>query len=172
MSDWECQNPECGYKGNLNFNPSIRFMPKFLDTTNGTNPPCIKSGIYNSLNVTNEYENAKIIGLEDIDTIDEKFDRLSVVVYGEASKTIIDGEIVEIRGDIFTQKVPGRSNNNDGFKIANTLHSYNPIIYKDRKEMKHTQKDIDNFYRWKKICINAYKKELEAIKVQRYKERG
>ena len=51
------------------------------------------------------FENANRIQLDDIDTIEEKFDRLNVIMYGEASKKISYGEIVEIEGNLITQKI-------------------------------------------------------------------
>ena len=56
--------------------------------------------------VKHEYRNAKIIQLDDIDTIEEKFDRLDAILYDDASNKIIDGEIVEIEGSIiYTKRV-------------------------------------------------------------------
>ena len=54
--------------------------------------------------VIHEYRNAKIIQLDDIKTIEEKFDRLDVILYDDASNKIIDGEIVEIEGSIYYTK--------------------------------------------------------------------
>ena len=75
-----------------------------MDNTNGTNPPCFICKTFGSINVNQEYKNAKIIQLDDINTVEEKFDRLDVIMYDEASNHIIDGEIVEIEGDYTTHK--------------------------------------------------------------------
>jgi DNA replicative helicase MCM subunit Mcm2 (Cdc46/Mcm family) len=163
-SEWICQNPECRNSGILNFYPPKRHVPEFLDTTTGTNPSCRVCRTFGSLDVTNEYQNAKKIQLDDIDTLEEKFDRLNVIMYGDASDKIIDGEVVEIEGNLITQKITPRNNSSNGSIMVNVLHSDKPIIYKNRKEIKLTQKDIDDFYRWKKICITAYKKEIELVK--------
>jgi hypothetical protein len=142
-SEWKCQNFECKNRGILNFHPPIRYIPKRLDTSIGTNPSCHVCGTFGSLDVIHEYQNAKIIQIEDIDTIDEKFDRLDVIIYGDASNKIIDGEIVEIEGNLITQKITSGSHSNNGSKMVNVLHSDKPIIYKHRKEIKLTQKDRD-----------------------------
>ena len=42
--------------------------------------------------------------------------------------------------------------------MVNVLHSDKPIIYKNKKEIKITAKDIETFYRWKKICQMPIKK--------------
>lgn len=98
-----------------------------------------------------------------MDAIEEKFDRLDVILYDDASDNIIDGEIVEIEGEIHTQRgIAGGFNKSN--KMVNILHSNKPIIYKNRKETKITQRDIENIHRWKKICQIVYKKELEAVK--------
>ena len=159
-SEWKCLNPECNNRGILNFYPPIRFMPESLDTTRGTSPSCSVCKNFGSLEVNHNYQNSKRIQLDDIDTVEEKFDRLNVIMYGDASKTIIDGEIVEVEGNLFTQKVSLTGGNTN---LVNVLHSDKPIIYKNRKENKLTQKDVDIYYRWKKICIDVYKKETELF---------
>ncbi len=158
-SQWKCLNPECQNEDMLNFYPPIRDMPKTLDTSTGTRPSCRVCRIFGSLDVKHDYEIAKIILLDDVDTIEEKFDRLNVVMYGDASNKIIDGEIVNIEGDLCTQKI----SSNNGSKIVNVLHSNKLIIYKNRKEINNTQTDIEIFHKWKKVCVDAYRKEFEAI---------
>ena len=160
-SEWECQNLECQNSGILNFHPPIRDMPKTLDTSTGTRPSCFVCKTFGSLDVKHDYQIAKIIQLDDIDTIEEKFDRLNVFMYDEASNKIIDGEIVEIEGELCTQKI---SSNNGSNRMVNVLHSDKSIIYKNRKEIKNTQKDVEIFNKWKRICIDAYKKEIELVK--------
>lgn len=160
-SKWHCNNFNCRNNGEIIYQIPILHMPKHLDTTTGTHPSCWVCKIFGSLDVVHSFENAKRIQLDDIDTIEEKFDRLNVIMYGEASKKISYGEIVEIEGNLITQKTS--SNINDSVML-NILHSYKPLIYKNKKENKPTQKDIDSFYRLKKICIDAYKKEIELVK--------
>ena len=162
-SEWNCQNFDCENRGILHFHPPLLHILKNLDNTAGISPSCRRCETFGSLNVIHEYQNAKIIQLDDIDTIEEKFDRLDVIMYDDASDKIIDGEIVEIEGNLLTQKKIGR-NINGSSKMANVLHSAKPIIYKNRKEIKTTQRDIDNFYRLKRICQDAYKKEIELVK--------
>jgi DNA replicative helicase MCM subunit Mcm2 (Cdc46/Mcm family) len=163
-SEMKCKNLECPNNSTLDFYPPRRDIPKRLDTSTGTNANCWECETY-SLDIKHEYQIAKKIQLEDIDTIVEKFDRLNVIMYGDSSDKIIDGEIVEIEGDLITQKMTasGINSNNGSNKMLNVLHSDKPIIYKNRKEIKNTQKDIDNIYRWKKICNETYKKELETV---------
>ena len=47
--------------------------------------------------------------------------------------------------------------------MVNILHVNKSIIYKNRKDIKITQKNIDNFYKWKQICQDANKKELDVL---------
>ena len=162
--EWKCQNFDCQNRGSSTFNPPRLHPLKNLDNTNGTNPSCFICKTFGSINVIQEYKNAKIIQLDDINTVEEKFDRLDVIMYDDASNHIMDGEIVEIEGDLRTQKRIGLANSTNGSKMVNVLHSDKTIIYKNKKEIKITTKDIETFYRWKKICQIAYKKELEAIK--------
>jgi DNA replicative helicase MCM subunit Mcm2 (Cdc46/Mcm family) len=160
-SNWHCINPAgCKNHGEIIYPIPIQNMPKHLDNTAGTNPSCWVCKTFGSLDVEHKKENARRIQLDDIDTTEEKFDRLNVVIYGKPSEGIPYGEIVEIEGNLITQKTS--SNNNT--IMLNVLHSFKPIIYKNKKENKVTQQDIDNFYRWKKVCIEAYKKESELVK--------
>jgi len=162
-SEWKCQNFECQNRGILNFHPPILYMLKNLDNTTGTDPSCRLCKSFGSLDVIHEYQNAKIIQLDDIDTIEEKFDRLDVILYDDASKYIIDGEIVEIEGDLRTQKLIGSRNSSRGSKMTNVLHSNKRIIYKNRKKIDIFEKDVKIFYNWKRICQDAYKKEIELV---------
>ena len=160
-SKWHCNNFDCRNNGEIIYQIPILHMPKHLDTTTGTNPSCWMCKTFGSLEVVHSFENAKRIQLDDVDTIEEKFDRLNVIMYGDASDKISYGEIIEIEGNLITQKTS--SNINDSIML-NILHSYKPIIYKNKKENKPTQNDINNIYRWKKICDDAYKKEIELVK--------
>lgn len=159
-SKWDCSNLDCRNSGGITFQTPIQYMPKHLDTTTGTNPSCWVCKTFGSLKVIHKFENAKRIQLDDVDTIEEKFDRLNIIMYGDASDKISYGEIVEIEGNLITQKTSSSINDS----MLNVLHSYKPIIYKNKKENKLTQKDIDNIYRWKKICNDVYKKEIELVK--------
>ena len=162
-SEWKCKNSgKCNNRASSIYNPPKLALPQNLDNTIGTNPSCFKCKKYDSLIVNHDYRNAKIIQLDDIDTIEEKFDRLDVILYDDASDWIIDGEIVEIEGIIYTQRGITKSVNKSN-KMVNILHSDKPIIYKNRKEIKITEKDIDNFYKWKQICRQANKKELDVL---------
>ena len=138
-----------------------------MDNTAGTSPTCFICKTRGALDVKYEYKNAKVIQLDDIDTIEEKFDRLDVIMYDDASNKILDGEIVEIRGNLWTQKRIGSSgggnSNNKPSKMVNILYSDKPIIYKNKKEIKLNQSDIENFYKWKQICNHTHKKELGVL---------
>ena len=52
---------------------------------------------------------------------------------------------------------------NQSNKMVNIFHSYKPIIYKNKKEIKLSQNDIKNFHRWKQICQHANKKENDVV---------
>ena len=154
-SKWDCNNLNCKNHGEKFYQIPIQHIPKHLDSSY-----CWVCKNMGSLDVTHVKDNAKRIQLDDIDTIEDKFDRLNVIMYGDASKKISYGEIVEIEGNLITQKM----NSNNNTIMLNVLHSYKSIIYKNKKENKVTQQDIDIFYKWKKICIETYKKESELVK--------
>ena len=156
-TEWNCGNIDCkNVNGSLYHDPVRLYPLPHLDNTSGSAPTCFVCKTRGSLNIKYEYKNAKIIQLDDIDTIEEKFDRLDVIIYDDVSDKINDGEIVEIEGIICTQRRIGNGGGGSRYinsnKIINILHSDKPIIYKNKKEIKVTQKDIDNFYKWKQIC--------------------
>ena len=162
-SEWKCQNyGKCANRASSIYNPPKLALPQNLDNTIGTNPSCFKCKQYESLMVKHEYRNAKIIQLDDIETIEEKFDRLDVILYDDASNKIIDGEIVEIEGSIYTQRGLAKGYNKSN-KMVNILHSDKPIIYKNKKEIKLSQNDINNFHKWKQFCQHANKKEKDVV---------
>ena len=103
-TEWTCQHFECDNTGSSIYNPPLLNPLPQLDNTRGTDPSCFKCRKYGSLKVDHEDRNAKIIQLDDINSIEEKFDRLEVILYDDASDNIIDGEIVEIEGIIHTQR--------------------------------------------------------------------
>ena len=168
-TEWNCGNIECKNVNGSVYHDPVRIYPlPHLDNTSGTAPTCFVCKTRGSLKIKYEYKNANIIQLDDIDTIEEKFDRLGVILYDEVSNNITDGEIVEIEGKIFTQRGMGNrggggSRFNNSNKLVNILYSDQTIIYKHKKEIKVTQKDVDNFYKWKQISNNACKKELEVV---------
>jgi replicative DNA helicase Mcm len=47
--------------------------------------------------------------------------------------------------------------------MVNILHSDKAIIYKNKKEIKLSRNDIKNFHKYKQICQQANKKELDVI---------
>lgn len=167
QTTWNCRDSECTNSGLSIYDPPLLNPLPQLDNTRGTDPSCFKCKKFGMLDVHYEYRNAKIIQLDDIDTIDEKFDRLEVILYDDASNNISDGEIVEIEGIIHTQRrISGGFNKSN--KMVNILHTDKKINYKNKREIKLSKKDIEIFYKWKKICIESYKKELEVI--NKYKD--
>ena len=130
--------------------------------------------------VTHTFLNARTIQLEDnrdnstkesnfynnsFDNYNYNNDRLEVILYENAAKNVIAGEIVQVEGKIYVERKI--ESGNKVKKLVNILHS-NKIVYLNRERIVITPKDIENFHRWKKICYDAYKKELETI--EKYKE--
>ena len=48
--------------------------------------------------------------------------------------------------------------------MVNILHSDKKINYKNKREIKLTQKDIENFYKWKQICKECLQKRSRNSK--------
>jgi DNA replicative helicase MCM subunit Mcm2 (Cdc46/Mcm family) len=97
--------------------------------------------------------------LKNINKTDD-IDRLEVVVYDEASQHVIAGEAVDLTGNLYIQrKIDGVK----GKKLVTILHG-DKIVYKNKEKIIVTEKDIEIFHRWKKICYTAYQKEIEAVR--------
>jgi DNA replicative helicase MCM subunit Mcm2 (Cdc46/Mcm family) len=157
-SEWECSNPTCNQRGSQTYTPALLNLPQHLDNTACFNIKCFKCGS-TAFTVKHTYHNARTIQIEDINKTDD-IDRLEVVVYDEASQCIIAGEAVDLTGDLYIQrKIDGVK----GKKLVTILHS-NIITYKNKEKIIVTEKDIENFHRWKKICDTAYQKEIEAVR--------
>jgi DNA replicative helicase MCM subunit Mcm2 (Cdc46/Mcm family) len=161
--EWKCVSLDCQNQGFQTFYDLPLFTPpKMLDDTSGGNiPKCFKCGS-EGFQIKYEFINAKTIQLDDIENIEEQYDRLRIILYGNAIDDIISGEIVDIKGNIKIQKKPD-NNNVRSSKLINILHSSN-IFSKNKEKIQITEKDIEIFYRWKKICIEAYKKEIGLVK--------
>ncbi len=155
-SKWTCENPKCNLYGGQSYYPYLLLPPSSLDNTTGAKIRCFKCNS-DLFKVTHEYKNARTIQIEDTDKT-ENNDRLEVLLYDEASSNVVAGETVDITGDISIQR---RIDGGKGRKLITTLHSNN-IKYKNKEEVIVTTKDIEIFYRWKKICDISYKNEVEA----------
>ncbi len=92
-------------------------------------------------------------------------DRLDVILYEDAAKNVVAGEIVEIEGKLLVDRKV--ESGNKANKLVNILHGHK-INYLNRENIVITLNDVQNFEEWKKICEYAHKRELEII--EKYKE--
>ncbi len=170
-SEWKCDNPLCSLVGSESYTPPLLVPLNRLDNTRGFSIKCFKCGS-TAFDAYHIYNNTRPIQLEDSDKAsDEAYnstDRLEVVLYDDAASRVIAGEIVDIVGDIITQRKSdsGASAKNNSKKLVNVLHS-SDIRYRNKDKVVITQKDIDTFYRHKRICDAVYAKELEASKTNK-----
>ncbi len=163
--EWKCISVDCQNQGFQTFYDLPLFTPpKMLDDTTGGNiPKYFKCGC-EGFQIKYELINAKDIQLDDIENIEEQYDRLKVILYGNAIDDIVSGEIVDIKGNIKIQKKSNGNNaRSSSSKLVNMLHSSN-IFSKNKEKIRITEKDIEIFYKWKKICIEAYEKEIALVK--------
>jgi DNA replicative helicase MCM subunit Mcm2 (Cdc46/Mcm family) len=168
-SEWKCDN--CQLLGSETYTPPMLLPLENLDNTRGFNIKCFKCKS-TAFDVNHTYNISRPIQLEDsdkdVDTEEgNSTDRLDVVLYDEAASQVIAGEIVDIVGDIYIQrKSDSGSAKGNSKKLVNVLHS-SEIRYKNRDKVVITQKDIDTFYKHKRICDAAYAKELEASRTNK-----
>jgi DNA replicative helicase MCM subunit Mcm2 (Cdc46/Mcm family) len=175
-----CENPRCCYIDSQNYDLPRSLPVKNFDNMANGNDKIIscKKCDSTAYAVTHTFLNARTIQLEDNrdnSTKESNFynnsfdnynnDRLEVILYENAAKNVIAGEIVQVEGKIYVERKI--ESGNKVKKLVNILHS-NKIVYLNRERIVITPKDIENFHRWKKICYDAYKKELETI--EKYKE--
>jgi replicative DNA helicase Mcm len=143
-SAWLCNSISCGDRGFMEFNPPEILPPKKLDNTYA-NPIKCRCGS-NAFDVKHEYHDTVNVQIVDAEKTDN-YNALDVMIYDEASKNIIAGEIVTITGDIHVQR---KGENAKSKRLVSVLHSKS-IVYKNREETKLTKKDIDLIHRHKNI---------------------
>jgi DNA replicative helicase MCM subunit Mcm2 (Cdc46/Mcm family) len=144
-SEWECQNLKCANHGSIKFDPPRELPLKKLDNTDGCQIKCDKCQS-NAYDVKNEYHGTVLIQIADTDKADN-YNSLDVILYDDASRNIVAGEIVTIAGDIHIQR---KGTSMSGRKLVSVLHS-SSIIYKNREELKLSNRDIEIIYKHKKI---------------------
>jgi MCM OB domain len=107
-SQWECSNLNCSLQGSETFTPPLLLPPQKLDNTAGFNLKCFKCNS-TAFTVTHTYRNAKTIQLEDVDknAEEDNIDRLEIVTYDDASAHVVAGEVVNITGDLYIQRLNG-----------------------------------------------------------------
>ena len=171
-----CKNISCNFTNSQRYDPPRLLPVKQLDNlVNGKNET-ISCKICQStaLNITHTFLNARTIQLEDsrdnltkesnsdnnsFDTNNNN-DRLEVILYENAAKNVVAGEIVEIEGKLLVDRKV--ESGNKANKLVNILHGHK-INYLNRENIVITPNDVQNFEGWKKICEYAYKRELETI---------
>jgi DNA replicative helicase MCM subunit Mcm2 (Cdc46/Mcm family) len=136
------------------------------------------AGAQHLLSIISIYRNTRSIQLEDIgkttaaasgsrdqkgreEDDENNIDRLELVLYDDASSHIIPGEIVDITGNIYIQRKSDSGSGKGSKKLVSVLHS-NEVRYKNKEKVVITPKDIETFYKYKRICEEAYRRELEA----------
>lgn len=145
-SEWECQDIRCANHGSIKFDPPRAIPLKKLDNTDGTQLKCDKCQS-NAYDVENEYHDAVRIQIADTDKADN-YNSLDVILYDDASRNIVAGEIVTITGDVHIQTTSGVSTS--GKKLVSVLHS-SSVFYRNREELKLSIKDIETIHKHKKI---------------------
>ena len=144
-SEWVCNNISCADHGSRAFDPPLMVPPEKLDNTNVRQLKCTKCQS-DAINIIHEYHDAVNLQIVDTDKADN-YNALEVILYDEASRNIMAGEIVILTGDIHIQR---KGDNARGKRLVNVLHS-NSISYRHREDLKLTSKDIETIYKHKKI---------------------
>jgi hypothetical protein len=116
--------------------------------------------VVGALKIKYEYKNAKHIQLDDIDTIEEKFDRLDVIVYDDASNKILDGEVVEVLINMFKQKKIGQLS--DGKYLKTPLESDSLVTFFADKEAQQAIKEYEYLLNEKQSTLDNYIKYLDT----------
>ena len=158
--DWKCAALDCDNQGSQSFDDfPLEYLPKiFSVATNSPTSVCFRCKS-TGFEITKETIKAKKIWLDDIENIEDQYDRLHVILYGDAIDNIVSGEIVDIRGNIRIQPGSGERSK----KLINVLHSRN-IVSRSKEKIQLTEKDVDVIKRWKDVCDEKYKKDFELIK--------
>lgn len=91
-----------------------------------------------------EYENTRIIQLQDLDLDDDQLDALEVYVYGKDIENIGLGEIVQVSGDFYVQQ------RTRGGRLFTILHTQK-VEYEKRETIAISDKDIEGFKRFAKL---------------------
>jgi len=177
-----CESIRCNYTHSQDYDPPRLLPIKHLDNmANGNDETisCKKCGstafaiIHTFLNARNiQLEDSRDYSIKESNSHDNSSDnynndRLDIILYENAAQNVIAGEIVQVEGKIYVERKV--ESGNKGKKLVNVLHG-NKIFYLNREKIVITQKDIENFQRWEKICNNAYKKELETIEKHKEKD--
>jgi replicative DNA helicase Mcm len=170
-----CEDIKCNYTHSQEYYPPRLLPLKHLDNIANGNDETVscKNCGSTAFDIKHTFLNARSIQLEDNRDNSKKesvldnnssdnynIDRLDVIIYENAAKNVIAGEIVQVEGKLYVERKIESKNKSK--KLVNVLHG-NEIIYLNRESIIITQKDIENFQRWNKICNEAYKKELETI---------
>lgn len=145
-SEWECQNIRCASHGSAKFDPPRSIPLKRLDNTDGTQLKCDECQS-NAYDVENEYYDTLRIQIADTDKADN-YNSLDVILYDDAARNIVAGEIVTITGDIHIQTTCGASTSTK--KLVNVLYS-SSVFYRNREELKFSTKDIETIHNHKKL---------------------
>ena len=144
-SEWICKSINCADCGSRSFDPP-RVLP--LDKFDGTNSRLLRCAKCESdaIDVKHQYHDSVSVQVVDTEKTDN-YNAIEVMLYDEASRNIIAGEVVSITGDIHIQR-KGDSGNTK--RLVNVLHG-NSIIYKNKEETRLTNKDIELIHRHKDI---------------------
>jgi DNA replicative helicase MCM subunit Mcm2 (Cdc46/Mcm family) len=163
-SEWECHNLTCNLQGSETYTPPLLTPIEKYDNTRGFDPACPKCKS-STFTVNHTYHSVRSIQLEDVDKTaeEESIDRLEVVLYDDTASHVAAGERVEIAGDVYIQRKSdsGGSGGKSNKKLVTVLHG-NQIRYKNKEKVVITHKDVEIFYKHKRICEEAYRRELEA----------
>lgn len=144
-SEWVCNSISCGDHGAVEFNPPLERPLEKLDNTNARLPKCPKCSS-NAFDIKHEFHDAVTLQIVDTDKTDN-YNALDVILYDEASRNIIAGEVLTATGNIHIQK---KGDNGKTKRLVNVLHS-NSIYYKNKEETRLTSKDIEIIRRHKNI---------------------
>jgi replicative DNA helicase Mcm len=144
-TEWMCNSINCADCGSRSFDPP-RVLP--LDKFDGTNSHQLRCTKCESdaIDVKHQYHDSVSVQIVDTDKTDN-YNALEVMLYDEASRNIIAGEVVTITGNIHIQRKCDRGNTK---RLVNVLHG-NCIIYKNKEETKLTNKDIELILRHKNM---------------------
>lgn len=156
-SEWVCNNISCGDHGSIIFNPPEVLPLKKFDNTYSNPIKCHGCGS-NAFDVKHEYHDTVSVQIVDIEKTDN-YNALDVMLYDEASRNIIAGEVVIVAGDIHIQR---KGDNGKTRRLVSILHS-NSIIYKNREEIKLRSRDIELIHRHKTIIERHGSNYIDTI---------
>jgi DNA replicative helicase MCM subunit Mcm2 (Cdc46/Mcm family) len=99
-SEWECQNISCATHGCVKFNPPRVLPPEKFDNTNAYRLKCTHCGS-DAFDVEHECHDTVSIQIVDNDKADN-YNSLDVMLYDDATRNIVAGEVVTITGEFYT----------------------------------------------------------------------